>query len=315
MRSYIIISLAGGKSKIKTPDLEADMAKVLMNYDLDLIGPAVWLTITPGAWARQALVHVQEVGDFPAGSRYFTQREGLDSFLIKYVLDGQGYLEYGGQRYLTGPGSMFWIDCRARQHYGTDPDTGHWHVLWVHFTGANSENYYRQFLRLGGGCPVKQLGPDSSLAASLGALITLYRDGQASAVTDVRASALLTDIMAQAIALPGEACIEPACVRQIRQYLSQQYVRRITLDDLSRLTGLNKFYFQKLFKRYVGLTPNEYLLLTRITQGKRLLRESSRTVSQIARDVGIGSVSHFIRLFREQEKITPNAYRHNWHSH
>ena len=99
-----------------------------------------------------------------------------------------------------------------------------------------------------------------------------------------------------------------------RSYINSHYAERITLDDLSRSISINKFYLQKLFKRCIGLSPNEYLIHTRLTRAKQLLRNSSHPISQIAMDVGISNIGHFISLFKRYEGITPSAYRQRWYN-
>lgn len=90
------------------------------------------------------------------------------------------------------------------------------------------------------------------------------------------------------------------------------YNERITLDDLAQRFSINKYHFQKLFKRYTGSTPNEYLILTRLNHAKENLRATCKPVREIAQEVGVDNVSHFINLFKKHEGITPNIYRQNW---
>ncbi len=54
----------------------------------------------------------------------------------------------------------------------------------------------------------------------------------------------------------------------MRSYINAHYTEQITLDVLSKKLSINKFYIQKLFKRYMGLSPNEYLIQTRLTRRK-----------------------------------------------
>ncbi|MEG1811759.1 MAG: AraC family transcriptional regulator [Clostridia bacterium] len=290
------------------------MGKVMLQYALDFDEGSTWITVTPSVSARQGLIYVQELGDFPAREHYFTRREGLDSFLIKYVLSGKGYLSYGGQDYEVTPGSIMWIDCEHPQSYGTSPDTGRWHILWVHFTGANSRWYYEQFLRLNNGSVVAELAPGNCVATSIRQLLSLYEQG-ATAASDVRASAILTGIMADCIERKrADAASMPECVHRARIYLSEHYASKITLDDLSQRYAMDKYYFQKLFKRCIGLSPNEYLLIVRLTRAKELLRETPKSIREVALEVGVGNPSYFINLFKQHEHMTPNTYRNNWYT-
>ncbi|MEA4968987.1 MAG: AraC family transcriptional regulator [Candidatus Pelethousia sp.] len=292
------------------------MAGVQLNYELDITASSTWLTVTSGQQAKQSLPYVQEVGDFLAREKYYTRREGLPSYLIKYVVSGGGLLEYNGATETVSPGQAFWIECRKPQFYQTSPIKKEWHMLWVHFYGHGCARYYDLFLSQNDGCNVITLPPNTAAPAILRELMEIYKQGQSSLAGDIRAARLLTDLMSDcalsACALPEHEMV-PACIQEARTFLLDNYHMRITLDDLAKRFSMNKFYFQKLFKRYTGFTPNEFLIFTRLNRAKELLRTTNDTINQIAFEVGIENSSHFINQFKQREGITPHAFRQSWY--
>ena len=293
------------------------MSQVRLSYQLDMSQESVWLTVTPGQTAKSTLAYVQELGDFISGPEYFTRRENLPSYLIKYTLSGEGLLDYDGRQYTVRPGQVFWIDCMKPQFYRTSPAKGEWRVLWVHFYGATCEAYYNMFLSLNHGGNCVHIDSDVSVKSALDALIAIYRNGGNGISEDVQASGLLTTIMTRcttAAAAISAGTHLPSYVLDVRDYINLNYTERITLDDLSKKLSINKYYLQKLFKRYVGLSPNEYVIRMRLTRAKELLRTTNLSVSQVSMDVGISNIGHFITLFKQHEGITPNAYRQRWYN-
>ena len=123
---------------------------VKLRYELDLAPESRWNILSSTAAAKNALLYAQEAGDFYAGKDYYTTRQGAESYLIKLTISGCGELRYGGRCYPVPPGHFFWIDCREEQSYRTAPDADGWHVVWVHFYGANAKFYYESFLRNNG---------------------------------------------------------------------------------------------------------------------------------------------------------------------
>ncbi len=83
----------------------------------------------------------------------------------------------------------------------------------------------------------------------------------------------------------------------------------ISLESVSEVVGLNSSYFSALFKRSTGVGFAEYLLDLRMSEVKRLLVETNRTIAQIALDVGYHDPKHLARLFKRHYQIKPNEYR------
>lgn len=291
------------------------MAALKLIYELDLEPESLWLTVTASKNAKLSLLFVQELGDFISHEKYFTRREGLDSYLIKYVIAGEGLLDYQGQTYSLRPGQIFWIDCREPHYYRTSPDVGHWRVLWVHFTGVSAEFYYDLFQAKNNRCPVLTMPPDNHLQEYLRQLIALYDNDSNVLSADLSAALLLTQMLTDIIrTTEGERdwLSVPESVARARDYLTEHYNEKITLDDLAAKYAVSKFHFQKQFKRFTGYTPNDFLLQLRLNHAKEFLRTTDHPVSQIACDVGIQNVSHFINLFKKQEGITPMNYRNSF---
>jgi AraC-like DNA-binding protein len=292
------------------------MNAVKLSYQLDLEPESVWLTVTPTQAVKASIPYVQEVGDFYARAGYYTRREGLNSYLLKYTVAGEGELDYNGNTYPVLPGQMFWIDCRKPQFYRPSPRVGHWHMLWAHFYGNSCREYYELFeTQTGGSCSVT-LSPKAEGGSTLRQLVNLFQTRESSFSTDVYAASLINSLMTQCIlgtGTPLDFSTIPEYVRDARAYLMDNYASRITLDDLARRYSVNKFYFQKQFKRFIGYTPNAFVTAARLNRAKELLRTTDRTIAQIASDVGLDNVSHFINTFKEHEGLTPYSFRQNWY--
>ncbi len=96
---------------------------------------------------------------------------------------------------------------------------------------------------------------------------------------------------------------------QIKNYLDANYSEDITLDTLSALTHMNKYYLAHTFTKYMGLSPINYLLQKRIQEGKSLLESTSYSIAQISDLLGFSSQSYFSQAFRKATGMTPMQYR------
>lgn len=99
-----------------------------------------------------------------------------------------------------------------------------------------------------------------------------------------------------------------ATVVLVRRFIDENFDRDLKLDDIASSRFTSKFYLLRLFKRYYGLTPWQYLTEKRIEKAKELLR-NGRSVTEACFDVGYESPSSFATLFRRRSGLTPSEFR------
>lgn len=96
---------------------------------------------------------------------------------------------------------------------------------------------------------------------------------------------------------------------QIKEYLDTNYGNHITLDTLTELTHMNKYYMAHSFTKYTGQSPIQYLNQKRLDAACTLLRDTDHSISSISSSVGFSSQSYFSQSFRKKYGITPVEYR------
>ncbi len=98
-------------------------------------------------------------------------------------------------------------------------------------------------------------------------------------------------------------------LQQISNWMAEHLAEDFSLEQLAAQAGVSKFYFTRLFKNAMGVSPSRHLLTLRMDEAKRLLRETKRSVVDIALDVGYANPSHFARFFRRETGLAPSDYR------
>lgn len=293
----------------------------IFSYELDIAPHSIWNIVAATVAAKSNFIYLQEAGHFFAGPKYYTTREGLDSFLIKLTVSGRGIIEYGGQREPVAPGSFFWIDCQNYQNYYTDPKVGHWEVVWAHFNGQTARAYYESYRKLKRAVAVAAV-QDSSMYTLLETLLTHSAQPQFPLATeqnlvelDVQTSGIITQLIMECFSSIGslnKLQHIPPMVQSIRNYLVARYNEKITLAHLAAQFNLDPYYLQKLFKRYIGQSPMEHIIHLRMLHAKSLIRTSTMSISDIACKVGVENISHFTRQFKKHEGMSPSQYRKFW---
>ena len=98
-------------------------------------------------------------------------------------------------------------------------------------------------------------------------------------------------------------------VKAVNEYISTQFMKRITIDSLSDQFDIPTSTLKRCFKGVYGTTIHHYLKECRINAAKRLLQESDQSILEIANAVGYENGSKFTSAFKEATGVTPSDYR------
>jgi AraC family transcriptional regulator len=133
------------------------------------------------------------------------------------------------------------------------------------------------------------------------------------------ASHLLIDSLKTAIAIhllrrycttrprlsPYSDGLSQAQLTLVTDYIQDHLHHDLKLVELSAIVQLSPYYFLRLFKQRVGITPHQYILQRRIDKAKYLLQHSDLSVAAIAGQTGFSDQSHLTRCFKRLLGITP----------
>ena len=100
-------------------------------------------------------------------------------------------------------------------------------------------------------------------------------------------------------------------IEQIADYIRVHYAEPLTLDTLLEQIPISKSWFLRLFRQYMGTTPYNFLLSTRMTRAKELLVLTDFPIGEIARQVGFEDESNFSTRFSSMTGQSPQQYRKN----
>lgn len=100
-----------------------------------------------------------------------------------------------------------------------------------------------------------------------------------------------------------------AKVEKLTQWISENYQKDVSLDDLASQIGCSASYTSKLFKSVTGVELVGYLNSVRVEHVKQLLRTTQLPVSEITILAGFNSQQTMIRNFKKNLGITPSEYR------
>ena len=106
-----------------------------------------------------------------------------------------------------------------------------------------------------------------------------------------------------------EGGLPPRQLRYVLDYIDSYLDQNIKLANLAQLMDISQFHFSRLFKQSIGVSPHQYLIQQRVERAKQLLKQTDRSIVDIALDCGFNSHSHLSKQFRQLTGMTPKAYR------
>lgn len=274
------------------------------------------IVYTPSSFAKSTLLHLQEAGTLTALMPHTSARSKLTSYLFFIVLEGHGKLEYAGRAYPLSAGDCIFIDCMSPYAHTTSDDL--WKLQWVHFYGENMGGIYAKYLERGG-LPVFQPPKMERYTKILDRLLSVatsedyLRDMRINELLSI----LLTRIMEMSWLPENQVNMKRGVSREysltdVKNYLEENWAKKITLDDLSDQFFINKYYLTRLFRNQFGRSILNFVMDIRITQAKRMLRFTDKPVSEISCDCGFDDQNYFARIFKRIEGTTPTEYRRMW---
>ncbi len=251
--------------------------------------------------------YVESMGINAQGERFFTERSGYDTFFVCLTQLGEGSVRCNGHAYTLRGQDLLILDCMEPHYYCTK--TPVWQFLWIHFKGYGCRELFRKV------CPegifylhLEQPEPIYTLYQQLVPLLT-----NQTVADDLRASELLGSFLhtVAGYALWGEAQRMPLPIERTVAYLQQHYQENISVGVLAERENYSVYHFTKLFARYTGQTPYQYILSLRLRGAQQMLVTTNYSVEEISRFNNFSSCSRFIAYFVKHFGVTPLQYRKN----
>lgn len=235
---------------------------------------------------------------------HINREKGLVSHQFLFTKKGTGTLNVDGKTYRLGEGSFFYISPSLPHEYY--PENGQWTTCWIVFRG----NYLAELMN-GLGFPEYFVceNVDISYFEKLFGMILAADD---PILGGEKCSMLLYQyILAARHLISGESqsASSDGIVGEAVAYIEENYMKDITLEELSGRAGVSPQHFCRLFKARMGMRPLEYIARRRITQARLLLRETKEPISEIGEKIGYPDPTYFGVVFRKYEGIAPSDYR------
>ena len=180
---------------------------------------------------------------------------------------------------------------------------------WVHFSGREAES-----ILAGARLAVDRITPvgiHDRLSEDFFSLFLTFSN-QTLLAEELRAQALLALLLDFAAALQPKGVSDSraaATVARSTAYIHEHIAEALTVEALAAREYLSSGRYRDIFRRVLGMSPQEYILKLRVNMARDLLTGSQLSVAEIALSVGCPDSRYFSRLFMKRIGVSPSAYR------
>lgn len=230
-------------------------------------------------------------------------RQIRHDFYLLYMLKGKMKIQINNSTTNICAGELIIISPQTPYHYTAPPKTEITY-LWIHFTGYEASDLLKN-LDIQINCPHK-IGIRWEVYS---AWKKLFHEFILNDALFFHASgSILTEILIEFSRNIHNKNNQIPLLKSI-SYIHKHYNTDIKIPLLAHIENLSETHYRVLFKKYTALSPVQYIINTRIDAATELLKDSSKSISEIASLVGYPDVYYFGRLFKNRMGISPGRYR------
>lgn len=216
-------------------------------------------------------------------------------WLLHYVRSGTGTLAIHGNVYQVHPGEIFVIPPYEETYYQADAEDP-WSYTWIGFSAGiplpsafeqpvifcpEAEKLFRKM----GDCAQYENGKNAFLCGCLWELIGTLSE-QMAATNDY--------------------------VIKAKSMIDSEYMTDLKIEKIAQSLSINRSYLFSIFKRQMGLSPNQYLIQVRMERAAELMTVYDKSVTLSALAVGYQDIYNFSKIFKRHFGVSPRNYCAAW---
>jgi AraC-like DNA-binding protein len=83
------------------------------------------------------------------------------------------------------------------------------------------------------------------------------------------------------------------------RYIEYNYMNGLSVSDVCVFLSIDRTYFYRIFKKYTGMAPEQYIINYKIKKAIELIRQSDLSILEISNSVGISDQYYFSKIFKK----------------
>ena len=280
-----------------------------------------YLAINPSdqAWGlainsvgRQSISEKEEYPPQDHPTRYlFDTHKGrvLNEYQLLYITKGKGqFASVPSGVCQIKEGYMFLLFPGERHTYRPDESTG-WNEYWIGFNGRIMDEWVQNGF-FSKEHPVFNIGVNDEIISMYKKAI-MIADAQEANYQQILAG-IVCNLVSMAIYLSRNRDFNKSDISSqinLAKAAVHDNISTITGEAMAETACMSYSKFRKIFKEYTGFAPSQYIQDVRVNMAKEFLTNTSRSIKEIAFELGYENKDYFFTAFKKVAGMTPTEYR------
>ncbi|MFC5468903.1 AraC family transcriptional regulator [Cohnella suwonensis] len=257
---------------------------------------------------RSLPLFIETIG-YSAWERVFNRPDGYPHYHWLHTMEGEGILEFGGERVsLTAGKGALLAPFTPHMYF---PDSPRWSTVYITFGGAAASAILDS---LDMNVSAIYTETERALFADLigDMIVKADRDSE---FTGLESSTEMYRFLMQ-LRKFGKRNDQPSLsqyyekLRPVVRWMERSLSANFGLPEIAEQAHMSVSYLSELFQEAFGMSPYSFLIQLRIRESKRIMiTNPGLALKEVATLTGFNDVSHFVATFRKKEGITPAKYR------
>lgn len=236
--------------------------------------------------------------------------DGTNDWLLIYTVRGGGrILTASGRGLPTRAGSIVLFPPGSPQRYDTDPEIGHWNLLWFHFHPRPHWSHWLADWAKSKEPLLVEAEDRRRMEDCLRSGVLALRGNHAHSEdwAALRLEEGLLRLLETVRGARGKR--RDARITMAMEWMASRQMQRFRVDQAARHVGLSPSRFAHLFREETGESPAAWMEKLRLREARRQLAYSSAPVAEIAAQHGFDDPFHFSKRFRSLFGLSPSQFR------
>ena len=242
---------------------------------------------------------------------HWDTQDFIKDFDIWVPLSGRGSLKSDNTTYQIIPGDCFLLRPNQRYIFKQNPDYP-FVVIYIHFDIIDFNGEVIKLEQSEMPLLNRYIGSFKFFSSLLERVVTAYRK---KSDTGYDAEHWLKSVLIEmstydsASEYTGLEQLQLSIINEVYGKIERDPLLYSNIKKIAEIYSYSPDHLCRLFKKYIGITPSDFVILSRVEHAKVLLKSSSYSIGKISELLGYSDINHFSNQFNKRTGLSPSKYR------